>query len=163
MKKNMILVLLLLSVISANLFAQAETSTEEKKFSIILGPEWNMNSRENFAAGAVVGFQYDFLHVFAAGIHFTASTNFNGIAVLEPMAMFRWYFLTVPGTYAGFFAEADAGAYLVLEDGDMTPLFNGGLKGGFRLPLGDTFFIEPYGRIGYPFAFGIGVAAGVKF
>jgi len=39
----------------------------------------------------------------------------------------------------------------------------GGLRAGYRLPLGDMFFIEPFGRVGYPFMFGIGALAGVRF
>jgi hypothetical protein len=133
---------------------------QEKKAAIGIGPEWNMNSRENFAGGAIISFDYNLPHSFALGLSVTASSNFSGITVIEPAALFRWYFL---GGYGGFFVQADAGAYLVLEDGELTPMFLGGLRGGFRLPLGSSFYLEPYGRIGYPFAFGIGAIAGVKF
>ena len=119
-----------------------------------------MNSRENFAGGAALCLNYNLSYSFALGLNITGSTNFSGIAVLEPAASFRWY---ISGFNDGFFAEADAGAYLVIEKGQVTPLFLGGLKGGYRFPLGFSFFIEPYGRIGYPFVFGIGVTAGVRF
>jgi hypothetical protein len=49
-----------------------------------------------------------------------------------------------------------------LEDEDVTPLFDGGLRVGFRIPVGERYYIEPYGRGGYPFVFGIGVMVGVK-
>ncbi len=146
-----------------------ETSSDEstvsaKKMSLRIGPEWNMNARENFAAGAVIGFDYGFLGMFAAGLSLTASSNFNGITVLEPAAAFRWYFLPRnKGTYSGFFVQADIGAYLVFEDGGPSTLFDGGLRAGFRLPLGKMFYIEPYGRVGYPFVFGLGAAAGIRF
>ena len=143
-------------------FALSAFADDEKKpIAISLGPEWNMNSRENFAAGAVLGFDYSFGSSFAVGFNVTGSTNFDSIVVLEPAAMFRWYFLGSNNT--GFFAQADAGAYLVFEDSEVTPMFLGGLRGGFRLPLGSWFFIEPFGRVGYPFMFGLGVLAGVRF
>jgi hypothetical protein len=140
---------------------ETESGAGGKKAAISIGPEWNMNSRENFAGGAVLAFQFNLGSSFAIGINAAASTNFAGITVIEPAALFRWYFLSK--SHTGLFAQADAGAYLVLEDDEITTLFMGGLKGGIRLPFGDMFFIEPYGRIGYPFAFGIGVLAGVRF
>jgi hypothetical protein len=36
------------------------------------------------------------------------------------------------------------------------------LRGGYRMPVGSLWYIEPYGRGGYPFVFGIGVMAGVR-
>jgi len=119
-----------------------------------------MNSRDNFAGGAVLGFDFNLSHLFAIGLTATYSNNFSGISVIEPSALFRWYIF---GNSAGLFVQADAGAYLVLEEEELTPLFMGGLRGGFRLPLGSSFFIEPYGRVGYPFMFGIGAMAGVRF
>ena len=152
--KRLTLLLLLIFAVCANVFSQ------EKKLAVGAGPEWNMNSRENFAAGAVLGFDYNLPRSFAAGLTFSASSNFTGITVLEPAAMFRWYFLGTENT--GFFAQADAGACLVLEDGETTALFLCGLRAGFRLPLGSMFYVEPFGRFGYPFMFGIGALAGIR-
>jgi hypothetical protein len=135
-------------------------SAQEPAMSLGLGLEWDMNSRENFAGGAALGFDYNFLQSFAAGLTVTASSNFNGITVMEPVAMFRWYFLGKG--HSGLFAQVDAGVYLVLEDGDLTSLFDGGLRAGIRLPFGRRFYVEPYGRAGYPFAFGIGVMTGIQ-
>jgi len=42
-------------------------------------------------------------------------------------------------------------------------MFLGGLRGGYRFTLASHFYVEPYGRIGYPFAFGIGALAGLMF
>ena len=158
MKKSIFLIALIL-ISSLCAFAQDEQG--EKKAALSLGLEWNMNARENFAGGAVFGFDYNLPYFFALGLTVTYSNNFSGISVIETAALFRWYFLE--NGYTGFFAQADAGAYLVLEDGEFIPLFMGGLRVGFRLPLGELFFIEPYGRVGYPFVFGIGVMAGMRF
>ena len=131
------------------------------KFDIGIGPEFNMNSRKNFAAGGILTFDYNFGAAFALGFTATASYNFAGFTVIEPAAMFRWYFI---GAGKGsFFVQADLGVSIILEDGDASAMFLGGLRAGFRLPLGSLFYMEPYGRFGYPFMFGIGVLAGVRF
>jgi hypothetical protein len=154
LKKALMCAMAILAL-SMNLYAQ------ETKAAVGLGLEWNMNSRVNFAGGAVLGFDYRFLRYFAAGLTVTASSNFDGITVIEPTALFRWYFLGKG--HSGFFAQAEAGAYLILEEGVVNPLFDGGLRGGYRLPLKQRFYVEPYGRLGYPFAFGAGVMTGVRF
>jgi hypothetical protein len=148
-------------IILAQLFLLLTTGlfAQEKKAAIGIGPEWNMNARENFAGGAALSFNYNLPHSLAIGAGITASTNFDGFTVLEPTALFRWYFL---GGYSGFFAQADVGCFLYFEDGETAPMFDGGIRGGFRLPLGSSFYIEPYGRIGYPFAFGVGVLGGIR-
>ena len=151
----------LLLCISSSLFAQGSDDTTAPKMAAGFGLEWNMNSRDNFAAGAVIGFDYNLPNSFAVGLTVSGSTNFSGIAVIEPAALFRWYFLD--DRHSGFFAQIDAGTYLVLEDSEVSVLFLGGLRGGLRLPLGQRFFVEPYGRIGYPFFFGIGALAGMRF
>ena len=58
MKKTLLLTMLVLPL-GMGVFAQ------EKKAAFGLGPEWNMNSRENFAGGAVLGFDYNLPHSFA--------------------------------------------------------------------------------------------------
>jgi hypothetical protein len=147
-------------ILSIGVSAQ-ETENKAGKAALGIGAEWNMNSRENFAGGAILNFDFDIAPSLALGIVATASTNFYGITVIEPAAFFRWYFLSRENS--GWFAQADLGAYLVLEDEDFTPMFLGGLRAGIRLPLGERFFIEPFGRFGYPFAFGAGALAGIKF
>ena len=152
--KKMTLLSLALLAMGGGAFAQ------DKKAALGLGVEWNMNSRENFAGGAALGFNYNLPYALAAGLTISGSSNFFGIAVVETAALLRRYF---PGNeHYGFFAQADVGLFLILEDGETTPLFLGGLRGGYRLPLGSSWYIEPYGRLGYPFAFGIGVSGGLK-
>ena len=151
----------LLVCLAAWLYAQEAGGDSAPKAAIGIGPEWNMNSRDNFAMGGVFGFDFNLGNSFAVGLTAAYSNNFSGIQVIEPAALFRWYFLTKDHT--GLFVQADLGAYLILEDGDFTPMFLGGLRGGLRLPLGVMFYVEPFGRIGYPFAFGVGALAGVRF
>jgi len=136
----------------------------ERRFASGLGLEWDMNSRHNFAGGLPLSFDYNLpvdAAPFAIGMTITTSANFSNAIVLEPAGMFRWYFLG--GGHTGFFAQADIGAYLIFEDGIFYPLFLGGLRGGYRLPFGSMFYVDPYVRVGYPFVFGIGASAGIRF
>jgi outer membrane protein OmpA-like peptidoglycan-associated protein len=125
-----------------------------------LGLEWNMNSYNYFAGGAVLNFDYTLSRLFAVGFSVTASANLTAFTALEPAAMFRWYFWQKNNL--NFFAQADAGVFLYMENEQTKPFFLGGLRAGLRMPIGECFFIEPYARGGYPFAFGLGVAAGMR-
>jgi hypothetical protein len=135
-----------------------------KKVAVGLALEgWNFNSRENFSSGAALGFDIDIPYFIAMGAGCTASHDSGNLIVLEPAALFRWYVIGMKTQqHAGFFLQADGGAYLILEDEEVTPLFAGGLRIGYR-QLMDSFYIEPYGRFGYPYVFGVGLSAGVKF
>jgi hypothetical protein len=149
-------VLIFSMAFSHNAFAQNDT-----KMAAGLGLEWNMSSHKGYAAGAGLGFDYNLFRFFAVGLSVTASHNFTAFTAIEPAAMFRWYFWGK--NHTGFFAQADAGVYLYMENEQTIPVFLGGLRTGFRLPLGQFFYIEPYGRAGYPFVFGIGITAGMRF
>jgi len=148
-------------LLAALVLAGTHIYAQEYKIALGAGPEWNMNSRKNFAGGAVLGFDYNLPKSFAAGLGFGINYNFSNVVVIEPAAMFRWYFLGKGHT--GFFAQADIGAFFLQEDGEVYTYFLGGLRGGYRFQLKKSFYIEPYGRLGYPFAFGIGALAGYKF
>jgi len=136
--------------------------TQEKKMSVGAGAEWNMASRHDFAGGAVLNFLYNLPGSTAVGLSFTGSMNFNNIYVLEPAFLVRHYFSQEH--YSGFFIQYDTGAFIAFEKKGITPMVKSGLTGGYRFLLGSSFFyIEPYGRAGYPFAFGLGAMAGVRF
>jgi len=157
MKRKILFTVLLLG------FGLCVFAQEGEHMAVGLGLEWNMNSRKNFAMGAVLGYDYNLPAAipFAMGVTVTTSNTFFGAIAIEPAAMFRWYFLGKG--HLGFFAQVDLGTFLFFDNGDFTPYFLGGLRGGCRLPFGSMFYVEPYGRIGYPFAFGIGALAGIRF
>ena len=95
------------------------------------------------------------------GQGYNARWNFTDTTVFETTSLFRWYFLGLG--YEGFFAQVDLGIQLITEFGISVLLFEGGLRGGYRMFLNDTFYIEPYGRFGYPYFMGVGVLAGMRF
>jgi len=134
---------------------------QEKKISVGLGAEWNMNSPSFFAVGAPLNLIFNLPGSTALGLSFTGSMNFAGIYVLEPAFLIRRYFSR--DIHSGFFLQFDVGASIVMEETGITPMINSGLGVGYRLPLGSAFYVEPYGRLGYPFAFGLGAMAGIRF
>ena len=148
-------VVLLFLVFGPAVFAQ------DNKIDAGLGPEWNMNSPHNFAAGAVLNFNYNLPGDFAVGFNLGASTNFFGVKVIEAGALLRNYVLR--GDHSGLFLQIDAGTFIIHEDGDVIYLIELGVRGGYRFHLGSLFYVDPYIRFGYPFAFGIGVMAGFRF
>jgi len=160
---------IILLLFSQVVFAQNEEEKDEnnvsnkKGISIGLGPELNMNSREGFAYGAGLGITYQ-LPVsalqLAAGLTVTGSYNLSDTFVAEAAALFRWYFLGV--NYTGFFVQADLGMHFISERSVMVSVYQGGLRAGMRVPLSDSFFIEPYGRFGIPYFMGAGLLAGIR-
>ena len=153
MKKLFIVVFFLVSGLNA--FGQ------ERGMSAGIGLEWNMDSRHNFAAGVPIYFGYDLKQKYKIGSIITISHNFNDFTTIEPTFFIRRYFKDF--MFSGFFVQADVGAFLIFEAGNFIPMFDVGARAGYRKFLGSSFFIEPNGRLGYPFAFGIGVIAGFCF
>jgi hypothetical protein len=153
--KKWLLLIILISGFCLGAFAQ------EKKIALGLGAEWNMDSRHDFAGGAALNLIRNLPGSSALGLSFKGSMNFNNIYVLEPAFLIRHYFSQ--DTYSGFFLQFDVGAFIALEEKGITPMIMSGLGAGFRLPLGSSFYIEPCGRLGYPFAFGLGAMAGFRF
>jgi len=152
-----------------SVFAQEEANVNEMAAG--LGVEWNMNSRENFAGAVVFSYDYSLTPItfieggsymlnFAAGINAAMSSNFSNTTVIETAAFFRWYFLGAG--FRGPFAQGELGFSHINEDDISFESFMGGLRAGLRVPLG-SFYIEPFGRFGYPYVFGIGAIAGIKF
>jgi hypothetical protein len=153
--KKWILLVVLVPGIYLCAFAQ------EKKMSLGVGAEWNMASRHDFAGGAVLNFLYNLPGATSLGLSFTGSMNFNNIYVLEPAFLVRKYFSQ--DIHSGFFVQFNTGAFIALEEKGITTMVMSGLAAGYRAQLGSSFYIEPYGRLGYPFAFGLGVMAGICF
>ena len=147
----------------------------DRRVAIGLGPEINMNSGSGFGVGAVVVLDINFGNYWAVGLSAKASHDNSSAWVTEGMALVRCY---IPGRnpwqgeyHSGFFVQADAGVHNITEDnvfmyeGENLLRFLGGLRMGYRFLLGASrhFYLEPYARGGYPFLWGAGLMAGIRF
>ena len=162
--KKLLIVLFFMSI-SFGISAQ-ESGEVIGPFSAGIGPEWNMNSRHNFAGGVALGIYYNLPQSFSAGLTATGSTNFFGFNSMEFAGLFRWYCPVMKHKgmeHTGLFTQIECGAFLFLESGERTVLPLVGLRAGYRLPISSHFYIEPCGRLGYPSAFGIGLMSGISF
>jgi hypothetical protein len=119
-----------------------------------------MNARHLFSLGVILGAEYTLQPSLTAGVKGVFSYNFNEITVLEPGAFFRWYFLYPKA--GSIFLQTDIGASFIFADSRLYIRPLGGISGGIRIPL-KKIFLEPQGRLGYPFAFGLGVTCGISF
>jgi len=132
--------------------------------SVSIGPEFNYNSEEYFAGGFVFAIDYQ-LPVsplrLAIGLTTTYSYDFGETTTLETAGSFRWYF--IDDIVPGLFAQIDLGAHIITENEITHTSFNAGLRAGYRFPFTASFYIEPYGRFGYPFFLGAGLLAGASF
>ena len=153
MKKVFAVVLL----IACGMFAFAQ----EKKMSAGLGLEWNMDSRHNFAGGTLLTFDYKLQRFVSLGILVAGSSNFSDTHVIEPAFAFRAYYREYE--FSGPFFQSELGISFIYEAGDRWVLPLVGAGAGYRFLLGQSFYIEPYGRLGYPFAFGFGLIGGMRF
>jgi hypothetical protein len=133
---------------------------ETKRFSLGIGVEANNNTRVGAAMGETMYFGCSIIQPLEAGVSVGFSYDFNRVMVLEPAAAGRWYFYHFMENR--FFAQADLGASIVLEEKDTRPYFLGGLTLGVQLSLNE-WYVEPYARGGYPFVWGTGVKAGYRF
>ena len=135
--------------------------SQEKKMSAGLGLEWNMDSRHNFAGGTLFNFDFKLPRFMTLGLTVKGSSNFKDTYVIEPALMFRAYKLE--NEYKGFYFQYDLGASIIKEEDDVWTVPLVAVGAGYRFHLGSSFYIEPYGRLGYPVVFGIGAVAGIRF
>ncbi|MCL1929434.1 MAG: hypothetical protein FWG07_11670 [Treponema sp.] len=153
MKKALITVALVF-ILGISSFAQ------DKKIAFGYGVEVNLNAENGAGGGAILGFDVNLFQQFAAGINVTMSGDSYDNGVLEMAIIGRRYFSSF---HKGFFIQGNLGLSIINLRDEKTffePLF--GIHGGYRLVLGELFFAEPHVRIGYPFAFGIGIVAGFR-
>ena len=114
---------------------------------------------------------------FAIGMEDSISLGLKGIyamplerydlTTLEITIFFRVYLFSA-GAASGLFAQLTCGfAVFSWENKIELPAEGGtisfGITTGWRFPLGNHFFIEPYLRGGYPYYGGLGLSAGVRF
>ena len=170
-KKAFLLATVIIMAISGLAFAQEDETTDETwqhKFAIGLGPEINKHTPQGYAMGLSLNFDYNLPITtsrtsFAAGVSFIGSHNFDGITVLEPNIMFRWYFLNP--SYTGLFAQINLGGNIIMGETEYNaPIaLVTDMRAGYRLPFARNFYVEPYVRGGYPVLWGAGLICGMRF
>ena len=92
----------------------------------------------------------------------------NEADVLELSFLLRIYFFGGEATSGPFIQVSGGPAIFVGQDEDVSlksewGTISAGLAFGWRISLGDAFFVEPYIRGGYPFLVGGGLSAGIHF
>ena len=123
--------------------------------------ELNLYSRSSLALGGglFLGLGGDGV---AMGMRALYSRDMDNFQSLELTAFLRLYLPELRGNHR-LFAQLNMGPGLFWEeDNDTQGAFCVGLTLGFRYLYGDTWFVEPSVRMGYPFLAGAGVAAGYR-
>ena len=165
MKKMIFLVFFLavklLLVNSAFAQETGERTEEAGPLSFGIGLEWNMSSRHNFSGGLPVNLIYNLYRDFALGLNATGSSNFFSMKVIELSILARSYLQK--NDHTGPFIQGELGTFIIYEDEGETYMALAGARLGYRHPIARFLYIEPYGRLGYPFAFGVGIMAGILF
>jgi hypothetical protein len=142
--------------------------------SLSLGLEGSGYSPESMAFGARLSGDYRFGEMLSLGTSFLFCGD-GVLTTLEFSGNVRYYFLRDEESlirYYSFtsiyhlFVQAEAGAAAFLEENNsLQPHFMAGLTAGARIALGrfESWYIEPYLRVGYPYIFSMGVLAVYRF
>ena len=152
--------------IPAFVFAQAEDKKRTNDIWLCPGGETAFYSVSGMAYGG--GFSFGYGSGTSIGLKAAYFYSPEGTGTFELNFLFRVYLLGA-SAYSGpfiqlgggpvFFFTNDSGGNLPLEKGAISA----GLSAGWRFLFGDRWVIEPAVRGGYPYLFGAGVSAGVRF
>jgi len=131
-----------------------------------LNPEANAHTRDtregvSLGSGFILGF--DLNSRFSTGIKASYFNNLDTLGLAEGQAFFRYYPWQRPGNTGGLFVQAEAGSVIYFENKEIFPWVSGGLSVGWRFNIGKNWFLEPVARAGYPYIWGGGITAGLKF
>jgi len=121
-----------------------------------VGPEFNMNSRENFAGGLGLYSGLNLNQRFALGLKINYNYNFKNMSILESATLLRFYPIN-----QRFFLQTETGVSIIFDYSYNNLKFLGGLNTGWTFLLGKRLFIEPIFRVGYPYLFGISLNLGL--
>jgi outer membrane protein OmpA-like peptidoglycan-associated protein len=165
--KKGILVFFVLLCFSAPLFALDFWPDEG---FVGISPEINGYTREGFSVGGGLVLGIDLNDQFSTGLKVGFFDSLDTLTAFETVLFFRYYlpWLRWPKSNDGLFAQLEAGSVILLESGYHTnleafPSFSGGLSVGWRFNIGDCWFVEPVGRVGYPHIWGGGITAGIRY
>ena len=125
-----------------------------------MGAEANANTREGMAGGGSFTFGIDANRHIAFGLKAIYSNSFDTVSSLEIPAFVRWF---PPLQRHGLYVQWELGSSIVFENSKGHWTLLGSLGAGWRYTLGNNWYIEPFVRGGYPFIWGAGITAGLRF
>ena len=165
-QKFYLLFLLFLLICAASGFAAGEDNFESGDFWVCPSGEAAMytSSGYSFGAGAALGYGRGS----SIGLKMVWFFENNGISAFEINCLLRFYFFG-KRAYSGPFLQVMGGPTLFFSQNSefslpaKMGLFTFGGSLGWRFLLFDKVFIEPSVRTGYPYLFGAGISAGVRF
>ena len=127
-----------------------------------ISPEVNAYSRSGTALGANLVFGMEFDTNFAVGLKTGFFNNTDTISVWNFQLLFRFYPLSKSSS-GGLFLQAESGGIFIYEFGNKFPAFSAGISTGWRFDLPHNWYFEPAISLGYPYIWGIELAAGYRF
>jgi len=135
-------------------------------FWVSAGAETAIYSKSGLSYGGGLVFAYN--RGVSIGLKTTYFFDFdNRVDVLELGFLLRFFFRGIHDNVGPYIQFSGGQALFFRRDNVTIPakwgIFYGGANLGWRLFLGEKFFMEPYIRIGYPFIIGSGLSTGIRF
>ena len=129
--------------------------------------EINKNSLEFISPSIGIVFNYGLTRNFSVGVNFITSFDLyeknNSVLTVESLLTSRFYLVSPTGEpLSGLFLEAMGGVSFLFINSELDNAANAGGVIGFRFVL-NKIYVEPVLRAGYPYLFGAGVGAGIRF
>lgn len=129
--------------------------------------EGNKNSVSNISPAFGISFDYSLFRKVSFGVkalvNYDALEKKSTVYVIESLVFLRWYVVSPTGEPStGLFVEGHGGIEIIFVNSSDKIVPSAGLSIGFRFPMGN-FYLEPTIRGGYPYMFGIGISAGLRF
>jgi len=180
-REKFVILFLFLILSNISLFAQEDEQIQdpEPSSNFLMPPpekgdfwfcpsaEIALYSKYSFSYGA--GFSFAYGRKVSVGLKAAfLFDNDQALDVLELHVLLRLYLSGRNANSGPFFQFAGGPAIFFPNDGDISlpaefGLLSAGLSFGWRFLLGNTFFIEPSVRGGYPFIAGSSLSAGLRF
>ena len=144
--------------------APASPPVKRSDFFIGLFAEGIGYSRNSVAFGGGITFGGSFYGM-GVGMTLLYAQDTENFIFMEALAHFRVYLLRARKN-TGLFLQAEGGVVLFAYEEfktaeNIAPV--AGLSAGWRFPLGKIWYIEPVIRGGYPYIYGVGFTAGIRF
>ena len=164
--KFYLLFLIFLLFCAVSVFAVGEDNFEKGDFWVCPAGEAALYTPSGYSCG--VGLALGYGRGMSIGLKTVWFLERNGISALEINCLLRFYFYG-NRAYYGPFLQIIGGPTLFYSQNSEVSLpagmgiFTFGASVGWRFLLFNRVFLEPSVRTGYPYLFGAGISAGVRF